>query len=269
MLYVYGFLLSLMVGYPAYKKNALTLSGLIAAVVLGTLLFGFGDAAIYMSLIAFFISSSFLSKLSKVLGGKETEQIEKRLEKTGRRDHTQALANSGVALLCSILFQISGMAIFKLGAVIAFAAANADTWASEIGVLSKEKPVNILSKTPVIKGLSGGVTRLGFLASFSGAAFIAVVYILFSVWTLTLTEVLLHLSLITLFGFLGSIVDSILGEKLQAKYLDLQTNELTEKAKQTGHKLVSGVRIVDNNVVNFLSGFISAVLGMLMLNFVK
>lgn len=266
MPYIYGFLLSFIVSLFAFKKGSLTLSGMIASILLGTLLFGFQSVTIYMSLVGFFISSSFLSKISKFIGGKESELIEKRLEKSGKRDYTQVIANGGVALVCAVLFQMTNVALFKLGAVIAIAAANADTWASEIGVLSKDTPIYILSKTQVVKGLSGGVTKLGFMASFAGALFIAFIYTFFSVGTMPFRILILHLALIAFFGFLGSMIDSILGEVFQAKYTIPQSNELTEKSNELGQKPVSGLKIVTNNVVNFFSSLISAGLGMLILS---
>ncbi len=269
MSYVYGFLLSFIVSLFAFKKGSLTLSGMIASVILGTLLFGFQSATIYMSLVGFFISSSFLSKISKFMGGKENEEIEKRLEKSDKRDYTQVIANGGVGLICAVLFQMTSVTLFKLGAVIAIAAANADTWASEIGVLSKDIPINILSKTPVSKGLSGGVTKLGFMASFAGALFIAFINTFFSIGTMSFYISILHLSLVAFFGFLGSIIDSILGEVFQAKYQNPQTNELTEKTYELGQRPVSGIKIVTNNVVNFISGLIATGLGMLILSLMR
>lgn len=269
MPYIYGFILSFIVCVIAHKKGSLTLSGMIASVILGTLLFGFQSETIYMSLVGFFISSSFLSKISKFIGGKESEEIEKRLEKSGKRDYTQVIANGGVVLLGAALFQMTNVALFKLGAVIAIAAANADTWASEIGVLSKDTPLNILSKTPVAKGLSGGVTKLGFMASFAGALFIALIDAFLSIGTVSFLTLMLHFALIAFCGFLGSIIDSILGEVFQAKYQNPQSNELTEKVVELGQMPVKGIKIVTNNVVNFFSGLIAAGLGMLMLSLMR
>jgi Integral membrane protein DUF92. len=65
-----------------------------------------------------------------------------------------------------------------------------------------------------------------------------------------------------LLGFLGSIIDSMLGATLQAQYMDNQTNTLTEKKiTQNGEaQLVKGIKIIDNNMVNFLSNLVSSLL---------
>ena len=52
----------------------------------------------------------------------------------------------------------------------ALAAVNADTWSTELGVLSSGRPRLITSLKPVEKGTSGGVSLVGTLAALAGAA---------------------------------------------------------------------------------------------------
>lgn len=262
MAYALGFILSMGIAVPAYIKKSLTLSGAVAAVVLGTLLYGFGDASIYVALIAFFVSSSALSKVSQLLAGTEFQKIEARLKKGGTRDHTQVIANGGVSLLMAIIFQITDMELFKLGAIIAFGCACSDTWASEIGILSKQQPVNIISRTPVPKGLSGGVTRLGLMASVAGALFIGIVYLITTALTKDFTATtIIDVLMITFFGTLGSLIDSVIGEKWQAKYFD-QEHEITERKSEV---LASGIKFINGDVVNFVSGLMATMVGMILL----
>ena len=63
MNYILGFILSLGITLPAYYKKALTGTGVLSAVVLGTLLYGFGEVSVYLALIAFFGSSTVLYQL--------------------------------------------------------------------------------------------------------------------------------------------------------------------------------------------------------------
>lgn len=63
MQWVIGALGALIVAGAAYWKQSLSLSGMIAAVVMGTIYFGAGNAFWFGILLIFFITSSLLSKL--------------------------------------------------------------------------------------------------------------------------------------------------------------------------------------------------------------
>jgi len=67
-------------------------------------------------------------------------------------------------------------------------------------------------------------------------------------------------ALICLAGLAGSVLDSLLGATLQAKYISHETGELTEKPRQNGwsNRLHSGLRLVNNDFVNFTSSLLAA-----------
>jgi uncharacterized protein (TIGR00297 family) len=147
-----------------------------------------------------------------------------------------------------------------------FAAANADTWASEIGVLYRKLPRSILTWKELPTGASGGVTTLGFLASAAGAAFIG---LLFAASYAGLSDVRMDWGLVvliaTLGGLLGSIVDSVLGAALQAQYTCVVTGAYTERSHTDGlpNILVKGLRWFTNDAVNFASTAMVTVLAAL------
>ena len=60
------------------------------------------------------------------------------------------------------------------------AAVNADTWATELGVLNPSRPRRITNGQPVDPGTSGGISLYGTLASLGGAALIGLVGAAFS-----------------------------------------------------------------------------------------
>jgi uncharacterized protein (TIGR00297 family) len=146
---------------------------------------------------------------------------------------------------------------------VSFAVSTADTWASEIGVLSKKDPVKIITLKPVPKGLSGGVSSIGLFASFLGAGLISIQAFIFSFVLYRDPNQSLYFMVITIIlGFLGSIIDSVLGATVQAQYFNEETQSLTEKkiTSSGNARKVKGISVIDNNMVNFLSNLISSIL---------
>jgi len=159
MQWIFGvYILAGLVGYAGYRAKALSPSGAIAACVVGGTIFGLGGLAWATVLIAFFASSSFLS-FFKASDSRKIEASQT-FEKGGRRDAAQVIANGGVAAaLAALSIPLEGAALPHLfaGFVGALAAATADTWATEIGVLSKARPRMITTWKIVDAGTSGAV----------------------------------------------------------------------------------------------------------------
>ena len=68
-------------------------------------------------------------------------------------------------------------------------------------------------------------------------------------------------------GFLGSILDSILGVTIQGHYIDELSEKITEK-KFNGYRknrLISGYRFINNDMVNILSNLIITTISILIL----
>jgi uncharacterized protein (TIGR00297 family) len=149
------------------------MSGAWSAVVMGTGFATLGEPVWFCVLIAFFASSSFWSKWKRKHRAKA--EAEAKYAKTGRRDAGQVWANGGAGLLlCAAhaLWPDEGWVFAYVGVM---AAVNADTWATEIGALSRSAPRSVTSGKPVAPGTSGGVTPLGSAAALAGAVFIGVV----------------------------------------------------------------------------------------------
>jgi len=84
-----GLILAVMISLLAYFAGALSVSGAVAAAVLGAVVFGLGGIPWAIVLLAFFISSSGLSRLS----GKRKTALNEKYSKSSRRDAAQVLAN--------------------------------------------------------------------------------------------------------------------------------------------------------------------------------
>lgn len=224
---ILGVLLAALVAYAAYRVRSLNRSGALAAFLLGAVVFGFGGLPWAVVLMTFFISSSGLSRALK----HRKAEVAQNFAKGGRRDAGQVAANgglAGLAALASIFWPHSVIAWVLFSA--AFAAANADTWATELGVISRRWPRSIRTWQRVPPGTSGGISMAGSLAAGGGALVIAAAALLFWPFKETLfTERLVFGILITGAGFAGSLVDSLLGATIQAIYWCPQCEKETEK----------------------------------------
>ncbi len=248
-----GLMLSSAIAVAAYAMHALSLSGALGAVLTGTLIFGVGGWAWGILLIAFFVSSS---ALSRVRGALKVGLAEK-FAKTGRRDLAQALANGGWG---AVLAMIAVLAPDRWPIFAAFAGAmaavNADTWATELGVLSPHAPRLITSGKRVAVGTSGAVSLWGTLAAAGGALFIGVAAGVLSPLegTLARDQALWLVAAALLGGLAGSLIDSVLGATIQGVYwCDHDQKETEKKIHTCGERtrLLRGWERFDNEWVNF------------------
>lgn len=253
--FILGFGLSVLIGGYAYKRQSLSLSGLITAVIVGSLVMGLGHWIFYVFLMGFFISSILIRKVMVIVfPGAHRNLIHHK--KHEARTWVQVIANAGILTVISVFYALSPSVELIVLAGLSMAASTADTWASEIGVLSTTKPKLILSKQPIRSGLSGGVTPLGLWASLAGSAWITLMVVTYVLLSGQMTLLLaLACGFCLIGGYLGSIVDSVLGELVQAKYITLK-QEVVEVVSTSSDKLIQGVRWMDNNLVNFLSNVI-------------
>lgn len=271
-----GFLLALLIAFIAFRVKALSRSGALAALGLGTVIFGLGGLSWAVLLLAFFISSSTLSRLFK----RRKSALDEKFSKGSQRDAGQVLANGGVAGVFAILHAFFPQAGWTwIGCAAALAAANADTWATELGVLNPGAPILITSGRPVERGTSGGISPAGTLAALAGAAFVALFAALGYRTALQIGPRAPYLTsptgllfdggvfgLAALGGLAGSLVDSLLGATLQAIYYCPACQKETERHPQhtcgTDTRRVRGLAWLDNDWVNTactLSGALLAV----------
>lgn len=196
-----GAAFALAVAYAAYRARALNASGAVAAFVVGTLTYGIGGWPATLVLFAFFVPSTVLSRI-----GRARKRALVDIGKAGARDAWQVFANGGVAAIALLFTRHADAAAFAAFAG-AFAAASADTWGTEIGTLARGTPRSILSLRPLATGLSGGITLQGTLATFGGAACVALV------------AGAVHLAAVApifIAGVAGAFTDSFLGASAQA-----------------------------------------------------
>ncbi|MFL0246061.1 DUF92 domain-containing protein [Candidatus Clostridium stratigraminis] len=247
-----GFIFSGLISLTALIKKALSISGAFAATILGTAIFYFGGIYLSAIMVGFFASSSILTLFKK---HRKTITYDIH-EKSGGRDYAQVLANGGIGLIFAGLWFVTNRPVYLIAYIVSFAAANADTWASEIGILSNAKPISILNFKKVDKGVSGAISILGTLSALLGSSFIAVIFFIGYVLKYGFkTQAIVFSIIVVILGFAGCILDSLLGATLQAKYRCEICGKITEKKvhHERSTKLVAGLRFINNDAVNFIS----------------
>jgi uncharacterized protein (TIGR00297 family) len=250
-----GFLLGVSIGYLAFRAGALTASGAWAAAFTGGLIFGLGGLPWATLLLAFFISSSALSRTFAA----RKAPISEKFSKGSRRDWGQVLANGGLGALLAVAAAVYPALDWPWVAFAgAMAAVNADTWATELGVLSPAAPRLITSGKTVPGGTSGGITLSGYLAALGGAGLIGLGAVIFT----PATNALALLGIIVVGGVAGSTVDSFLGATIQAIYCCPLCQKETERhprhscGAETAQ--MRGWRWLNNDLVNLACSLVGA-----------
>lgn len=193
--------------------GSLTHSGAIAAILVGIVVFGFSGWRGGLLLLTFFTTSSILTRWHA--------HRKPHPEHRGGRSAGQVVANGLVASILAVWFAIAPSPEVITAFAGAIAAATADTWATEVGMLSPYPPRLITTWRRVAHGTSGGVTLLGIAAGAAGASLIA-----------RLGQVVFGTShdVVWIAAMGAMFVDSLLGATLEGR-----------------------IRIFNNNVVNFLA----------------
>ncbi|MHA1586611.1 MAG: DUF92 domain-containing protein, partial [Candidatus Heimdallarchaeota archaeon] len=227
----------------------------------------------YVLLFAFFISSSILTNYRK----KDKKDIQDKFEKGGERDTSQVLANGLGGFIFAVgyllTFLLSTNIIISNAFIFAFIATigtvNADTWGTEIGILSNDQPYWILNLSKKVdRGTSGGVSLKGTAASFIGALIVTLIALVIEIFwkspvpDVSTWQIYLFIPLTSIFGFIGGIIDSMFGASIQGFFECTVCGKGTEKREHCGEptKLLRGNEWFRNDHVNFWASFIAGIL---------
>ena len=251
--------LSAFLALVAIYKKALTYFATLIAFLSSVVITYCGGIPAFLVLAMTFIGTLVADKVSI----RRKEKIfDSTNEKHGRRDTIQILCNVGVATGAILLYGIFKDEKFFWVYASVMASSLADSMASEIGVLTKGKTFDLRTGKVGERGISGGVSVLGLSASFVGAFIIALTAMSFD----------LSLSLffiVTLCGWIGAFIDSLLGAFLQVKYRCPICQKLTEKHVHCKHETVyqSGIRWLNNDAVNLCNNVATFFLALAILTF--
>ncbi len=232
----------------AWRLGTLSRGGAVAAGLVGTAVLGGTGWAGGALLAVFFVTGTAVGRLFPSPDtGLDFEHAQ--------RDWWQVWANGGAAAAGGLI----GIARPELGlwvAAASLAAANADTWATEIGKALGGGPRDLLSRAEVPPGTSGGVTWIGTLAGGAGAATIA------AAAGLVNGSPLLG-SAATVLGFGGMLADSAVGSRWQVRRACPECGAACESSRHCGTdtEYCGGVAWINNDTVNALATGLAALGG--------
>jgi uncharacterized protein (TIGR00297 family) len=254
-----GVAASTAIGYAAWKRRSLTASGFVGALGSGTVITGSGGYVHAASLVAFFISSSALSKLPVKPKQRSSASI---VVKDSVRDVWQVGANGGIP---TILASTGSNSARSLAAIGSIAAVTGDTWATELGSRANADPRHILTLRKVPVGASGGVTIHGLIASAGGGAFIGLTAAMVdrlesgergNARKIALTGLIAGIS--------GSMIDSFVGATLQERrWCDACRAETERTIHTCGQptRITQGIPGLTNDGVNLICSLAGAITG--------
>ena len=164
---------------------------------------------------------------------------------------------------------------FSIACIASLACCCGDTWASEVGSVVGGTPRLITTWRTVPKGTNGGVTLIGTLCSIAGGLAVGLAYWITATVVILLSGDSSHsnstsgttISPFSLYpyaiigafaGLLGSLVDSLLGATIQFSGYSEKLDKIVSTPGD-GVEHISGLNIVNNHTVNFLSSLITAV----------
>ena len=258
-----AFLLSVFIVALAYWRGSLSRSGALSAWLVGTLTFGLGGWRWGVLLGIFFVSSSILSHYKE----QEKKAASEKFDKGHRRDFGQVMANGGLGAFVALLSAILPSPLWLAFFIGVMGTVTADTWATELGTLSKRPPRLITTGKVVEVGTSGGVSILGTAVSATGGFIIGLAAGLLTgqfIWLYTLIG--------TIGGLSGSLFDSFLGATVQqVYYCGIRQKETEKKLNPLGepNEPIRGWAWMNNDMVNMLSSVIGGGLAVLFFLFLN
>ena len=197
------------------KFKVFSRKGNVAALIVGAAI-GLGGNLSWLLLMVIFAVTSFIATKA-FFKQKEASRLQE--GKHGERSSSNIIYAGIIGVVLALLnffkiYWIYDYGDFFLLFAVSFSVINSDTFASEIGVIDK----NVIMITNFRKtepGVNGGISLLGSLASLVGGLIIGITFTLFYFSYFDVAVVVF----ITIMGFVGSNVDSVLGATLENRGL--------------------------------------------------
>ncbi|KAI2602905.1 integral membrane protein DUF92-domain-containing protein [Hypoxylon fragiforme] len=252
--------------YRAYSHNSLTPLGIVVAALSAVAHAVHPWNLPFVLVCTFFLAGTRVTKIKANVKAGLTLSSQGSGGGEGPRTHVQVLANSLMASILSLLhaYQLHlrreavlsqkqipdgsfcyswGGDLLVIGIIANYAAVTADTFSSELGILSRTSPrlITSFNLRKVPPGTNGGVTLWGLVAGFLGSMIIVTTSLVFlplcgedtkgkigggDSWTVNQKATLAWG--LTIWGALGSLLDSFLGGWFQKSVRDVRSGKIVE-----------------------------------------
>jgi len=278
----------------ALAKNKLTPGGIVSAVGVAIIHMLDPWPVFFWLLVPFFLLGVLVTKIGHKAKAHLTQSSTGAAGGEGARNWVQVFANSGWAcilialhtyLVNSTPFHSVHLAltpgwyapklvgVLPVGIMAQYAAVAADTFGSELGILSKSTPFLITAPWKrVPKGTNGGVTIEGVGYGLLASTTITLIsYASLELSTPTHNFSTPAATLVIVMGVFGSLLDSFLGATVQATVTDKSSGKVVEgpggqKVLVTpgGSRVMIGRDLLSNSGVNFVMAAGSSIVAMML-----
>ena len=188
----------------AHALGIVSRSGALGGLLVGTIIYASLGPQGFAILALFVVGGSVLTKI----GYRSKQHAGIAQEHGGRRGARNALANCAIAVLCSVLAWAMGSDLFTVAFVASLGAAFADTSESEMGQLFGSTPRLISTWRKVPTGTDGAISLPGTLAGVMAACLTAALALALGLLETPQTAILVALA-----AFLGTVADSLIGDR--------------------------------------------------------
>ncbi len=228
---VAGLFLNVAIALAGWLVRTVSLSGLVAGVAIGTIVFACAGTGAWLLLLLGFAAAAITSRI----GYRRKLQLGIAEARGGRRGAANAIANTGLAALAAVLAvttEYRAEALLALSA--ALAAGSSDTVASEIGKAFGRRTYLLIGFKPVRPGTSGALSLEGTAAGVLAALVLGALAVHAAVIPQS------SLMIVVVAATAASLIESALGATLE------------------------GPRVLNNDLLNFINTAAAAGIALLL-----
>ncbi len=206
-----GFLINFLLICVFFRLPIMTKSGWINAGFLGTMLWGCLSWQGWTSIVLYL----FLGTLVTKIGYKYKTKKGIAEKRGGRRGPENVWGSAATGLFFAVLIKLNlwNLDLLKVAFASSFSAKLGDTFGSEIGKRFGKNTFLITSLRKVEKGTEGAISLEGTLASLLGSLIMSIAFL-----KLGIIYSYLQFIIVSISGFLATIIESFIGASLQEKY---------------------------------------------------